>query len=99
MSGRVEFDGARQRAVLLKLAHRAGVDGTEAAHRVGFSYPQARRYFLGQTPLRPDQYERFARAYGIAVEDLAAELAGVDVFPDLRNVSPFCRLSGLVLTR
>lgn len=88
MSGRVEFDGERQKAVLLKLQHRAGLDGTEAAHRVGYSYPQALRYFRGQTPIRPDQYAQFAAAYDIRVEDLAAELAGVDVFPDLRNVAP-----------
>lgn len=88
MAGRVEFDGERQKAVLLKLQHRAGLDGTAAATRVGFSYPQALRYFNGKTPLRPDQYETFARAYGISAVDLAAELSGVDVFPDLRNVAP-----------
>lgn len=88
MSGRVEFDGARQRAVLSKLQFRAGLDGTEAARRIGFSYPQAMRYAHGQTPIRPDQYATFAAAYGISEVDLAAELAGVDVFEDLRNVAP-----------
>ena len=88
MAGRKEFDGERQKAVLAKLQHRAGLDGTAAAVRVGFSYPQALRYFNGKTPLRPDQYETFARAYGISAVDLAAELSGVDVFPDLRDVAP-----------
>ncbi len=88
MSGRVEFDGVRQRAVCAKLQHRAGLDGTEAATRIGYSYPQALRYFRGQTPIRPDQYAQFAAAYGVRVEDFAAELAGVDVYPDLRNVPP-----------
>lgn len=88
MAGRVEFDGVRQRTVIGKLQHRAGLDGTEAARRVGFSYPQAMRYFWGKTPIRPDQYEVFARAYGISAADLAAELSGVDVYPDLRNVAP-----------
>ena len=88
MAGREPFDGRRQKAVLEKLQFWAGIDDTEAAHRIRFSYPQARRYFGGETPVRPDQYERFAQAYGVLVEDLAAELAGVDVYPDLRNVSP-----------
>lgn len=88
MAGRIEFDGARQRYVLSKLQYRAGLDGTEAARRIGFSYPQAMRYAHGQTPIRPDQYATFAAAYGVRVEDFAAELAGVNVFEDLRDMAP-----------
>ena len=88
MTGRIEFDGERQRAVLSKLQYRAGLDATEAATRVDFSYPQYLRYARGKTPLRPDQYDLFAVAFGVPVVDLAAELSGVDVYPDLRGIAP-----------
>lgn len=88
MAGRVEFDGARQRLVLSKLQHRAGLEATDAAAAVGFSYPNYKRYAWGKTPIRPDQYEQFARVYGIAASDLAAELSGVDIYPDLREIAP-----------
>ena len=88
MAGRIEFDGARQRLVLSKLQHRAGLEATDAAAAVGFSYPNYKRYAWGKTPIRPDQYAAFARVYGINPADLAAELSGVDVYPDLREIAP-----------
>lgn len=81
MTARDAFDGGRQRVVLSKLQRRAGLSATEVARDVDLSYPQYLRYVWGKLPIRSDQVERFAAAYGVTPLDLAAELSGVDVYP------------------
>lgn len=81
MTAREAFDGDRQSAVLSKLQRRAGKSATSVARDIDLSYPQYLRYAWGKLPIRSDQMERFAAAYGVAPLDLAAELSGVDVYP------------------
>lgn len=88
MTERRAFDGTRQRAVLRKLQRRAALAATEFAEAAGISYPQLQRYKSGQSPLGPDRLAAFARALNVSVVDLAAELAGHDVFEDVPETRP-----------
>jgi hypothetical protein len=85
---REAFDGDRQREVLTKLQTRSGYEATELSHRVGLSYPQYLRYVWGKLPLRADQLPAFARAYGVSPIDLAAEIAGQDVYATMPPNEP-----------
>lgn len=64
VADRPTFDGTRQREALTALQRASGRDATAIAKDVGLSYPQYNRYLWGHLPLRLDQVEPFAFAYG-----------------------------------
>lgn len=70
VQSRTPFDGSRQREALTALQRESGKAATAVAAEIGRSYNQYLRYVWGQTPLRIDQLETFAAAYGVPVRRL-----------------------------
>lgn len=70
VSERPRFDGQQQREALTTLQRGSGKDATTVAQEVHLSYPQYNRYLWGRIPLRVDQFESFAKAYGVTPRDL-----------------------------
>lgn len=75
---RARFDGVRQRDALARFQKASGYEATEIAARVGLSYNQYLRYVWGKAPLRLDQVETFARAYGITPRTLTDAILPAD---------------------
>ncbi len=85
VSHREGFDGARQRAALTHLQDQSKRPATQLAAEIGLSYNQYLRYVWGKTPLRFDQVEAFARAYGVAPRSLV-DLVLRDEIPERGRV-------------
>lgn len=64
-SGISERSRARQAAALQIAEHQCGKTRTNLAAELGLGYDQYARYVNGVTPLRVEQIEQFAYAYGI----------------------------------
>lgn len=74
----MHFDRERQRDALTTLQRESGKEATQIAAEIGLSYNQYLRYSWGKTALRIDQFETFARAYGVGVPELARRLGLTD---------------------
>lgn len=101
---RATFDRRRQREALTEFQKRAGLDATAAAQAVHLSYPQYNRYLWGRVPLRTDQIQRFASAYGVRQAELTRALglleepdeAVYDMAADLRGCVPEADIPAMV---
>lgn len=94
MTARPVFDGSRQRLALTKLQERSGRAPTDIASELGLSDPQYRRYVWGKLPLRVDQFEPFARAYGVAVR-LLVDLIVDDAIDPAWDFRAYLREAGI----
>ncbi len=102
VSNREHFDGAAQRAALTALQQQSGKQATELAAEVGLSYNQYLRYVWGKTPLRVDQFEPFARAYGVdrrvLVDAMFPDPVAWNMADALRSRIPESDIPGYVAT-